>query len=71
MNTNFKVVGLTRFGIKAESTAPEVDALFSRPSELLLNLFLVLERAQTVLHHIKIAYIFYDLLFCIGLRCIV
>ena len=27
MNTNFKVVGLTRLGIKPKSTAPDVDAL--------------------------------------------
>ena len=34
MNTNFKVVGLTRLGIKPESTAPEAGALTIRPSEL-------------------------------------
>ena len=28
MNTNFKVIGLTRLGIKPESTAQETDALF-------------------------------------------
>ena len=27
MNTNFKVIGLTRLGIKPKSTAPEADAL--------------------------------------------
>ena len=27
MNTNFKVIGLTRLEIKPESTAPEADAL--------------------------------------------
>ena len=27
MNSNFKVIALTRLGIKAESTAPEPDAL--------------------------------------------
>ena len=38
MNTNFKVIGLTQFGIKPKSTAPEADALTTRPSEqLLLN----------------------------------
>ena len=35
MNTNFKVIGLTRLGIKSKSTAPEADALTTRPSELL------------------------------------
>ena len=40
MNTNFKVIGLTRLGIKAESTAPEADANTVRPYELLVsNLF--------------------------------
>ena len=28
MNTKFKVVGLTRLGIKPESTAQEADALY-------------------------------------------
>ena len=35
MNTNFKVIGSTRLGIKPKSTAPEADALTTRPSELL------------------------------------
>ena len=35
MNTNFKVIGLNRLGIKLKSTAPEPDALTTRPSELL------------------------------------
>ena len=35
MNTNFKVIGLTRLGIKLEFTAPEADAFATRPSELL------------------------------------
>ena len=34
MNINFKVIGLTRLGIKLESTAPEAHALTTRPSEL-------------------------------------
>ena len=34
MNTNFKVIGLTRLGIKPESTAQETDALTTRPSEV-------------------------------------
>ena len=39
MNTNFKVIDLTRFGIKPKSTTPEADALITRPSELLKNVF--------------------------------
>ena len=35
MSINFKVIGLTRLGIKPESTASEADALTTRPSELL------------------------------------
>ena len=35
VNTNFKVIGLTRLGIKPKFTAPEADALTTRPSELL------------------------------------
>ena len=34
MNTNFKVIGLTRLGIKPKSTAPETNALTTRPSDL-------------------------------------
>ena len=34
MNTNFKVIGLTRLGIKSKSTDSEADVLTSRPSEL-------------------------------------
>ena len=34
MNTNSKVIGLTRLGIKPESTAPEVDALITQPSDM-------------------------------------
>ena len=33
MNTNFKVIGSTRLGIKPKSTAPGADALTTRPSE--------------------------------------
>ena len=33
MNANFKVIGLIRLGIKSKSTAPEADALTTRPSE--------------------------------------
>ena len=35
MNTNVNVIGLTRLGIKSTSTAPEADALTTRPLELL------------------------------------
>ena len=34
MNTNFKVIGLTRLGIKHKSTDSEADVLTSWPSEL-------------------------------------
>ena len=35
MNTKFEDIGLTRLGIKAKSTAAEVDTLSTRPSEFL------------------------------------
>ena len=35
MNTNFKVIGLTRLGIKLKSIAPEADALITEATELL------------------------------------
>ena len=34
MNTNFKVISLTRLGTKPKSTDSEADALTTRPSEL-------------------------------------
>ena len=34
MNTNFKVIGLTRLGIKPKFTTLEVDALTTQPSDL-------------------------------------
>ena len=34
MKANFKVIGLTRLGIKPEYTAPEADALVTLQSEL-------------------------------------
>ena len=34
VNTNFKVIGLTRLRIKPKSTALEADALTTQPSEL-------------------------------------
>ena len=37
MNINFKVIDLTRFGIKTQSTALEADTLITRPSELLIG----------------------------------
>ena len=39
MNTNFKVIGLTRLAIRTQSTASEADALTTRPSgsELLIG----------------------------------
>ena len=37
MNTNFKVVGLTRLGIKTQSIAPKADTLTTRPSEQLIG----------------------------------
>ena len=33
----FKAIGLTRLGIKTQSTAPEADALTTRPFELLIG----------------------------------
>ena len=46
MNTNFKVIGLIRLGIKPKSTAPEADALTTRPSELLSTKASRLRRLQ-------------------------
>ena len=34
VNTTFKVIGLTRLGIKPEPTHPEGDTLTARPSTL-------------------------------------
>ena len=34
MNNNSKVIGLTRLGIKPESTASAVNALTTRPSDI-------------------------------------
>ena len=39
MNTNFIVIGLTRLGIKSESTAQEADALYLSASELFVALY--------------------------------
>ena len=39
MNINFKVIGLTRLGIKPESAAPEADAFITPTSELLFHYF--------------------------------
>ena len=35
VNINFKMIGLTRLGIKPMSTAPKADSLTTQPSELL------------------------------------
>ena len=37
MNSNFKVIGLTRLGFKTQSAALEEDVLITRPSELLIG----------------------------------
>ena len=37
MNTNFTVIGLTRLGIKPESTAPKAEGLTTWQSELLMR----------------------------------
>ena len=37
VNTNFKVIGLTRLGIKTQSTALEADTFTTRLSELLIG----------------------------------
>ena len=37
VNSNFKVIGLTRLGIETQSTALKSDALTIRPSELLIG----------------------------------
>ena len=51
MNTNFKVIGSTRLGIKPKSTAPEADALTTRPSELLSYIF-IFQRTLLPLGHL-------------------
>ena len=38
MNTNFKVIGLTRLGIKPDSAAPEADDRTTRSFEQLIKL---------------------------------
>ena len=48
MNTNFKVIGLTRLGIKPKSTASKADALSSRPSELLLAVALSFQKSSVL-----------------------
>ena len=52
--TTFKVIGLTRLGIKPNSTAPEVDALTFLPSEL-LNVKI---NAISLLPHVRSGQIF-------------
>ena len=47
-----KVIGLTRRGIKPESTASKADALTTRPSELFkLTLFQISDRIQAIDEH--------------------
>ena len=47
MNTNFKIIGLTRLGIKPKSTAPEADPLTTPPSE---------QKCQNISSKVKIPY---------------
>ena len=56
MNTNFKVIGLTRLGIKTGSTAPGSDTLATRPSEQLIQkqgLFVNYEKENSKRHGVK------------------
>ena len=46
MNSNFKVIGLTRLGIKPESTAQETDAPYHSPSELQVFLELFVAKIE-------------------------
>ena len=75
MNTNFKVIGLTRLGIKPESTAQETDAPFHSAIRAVKNLsamvyrLSVLPRAFLKLSMIVIAVVqkgLRCLLLCIG-----
>ena len=49
MNTNFKVIGLTRLGIKPESTAQETDALYHSEAKLKVGLlyFVSIKKLKT------------------------
>ena len=49
MNTNFKVIGLTRLKIKPASTAPEADALCTRTFELLNVYPLIMRNRQSTI----------------------
>ena len=44
VNTNFKVISLTRIGMKPESAAPEADALTTWPSKLLRCVIVIAEQ---------------------------
>ena len=51
MNTNLKVVGLTRLEIKSGPTTPEVDAFIIRQSQLFIHSFIIVseKRMQNVI----------------------
>ena len=53
VNTNFKVIGLTRLGIQLESTAPAADALITRPFEHISEEILQTCSFITKFHKIK------------------
>ena len=55
MNTNFKVIGLTQFGIKIKSTAPEANALTTPPSKAVKKLLncLLHSKMQEGNHYIE------------------
>ena len=53
-NTNCKVIGLIRLGIKPKSTTPEVDAVTTRPSELFKSK--LVESAEVFLCQMKVFY---------------
>ena len=52
MNTNFKVIGLTRLRIKLKSTAPEADAFTTQPSKLFNNIKRLNTRADYKAHKV-------------------
>ena len=51
MRTNFKVIGLTGFGMKPKSAAPEADAFTTRPFELFAVLVMYI-----ILYHSLVEY---------------
>ena len=48
VNANFEVIGLTRLGIKFESTATEANALTALPSDL-FNITLPTKQLATII----------------------